>query len=318
MGDVRNLHGGWRRLRSADGWNSLRRRGAMWADRRWAGSQRRRKPTREVAFDGDPRLAIVTVNFSTTREMKSMLLTLSEQDELDMVQHVIIVDNGSRDGGLPFLRALAQRVPRVHLVERRHWLHHGPALRAGVYELDRVDAGEQHPANVLLFCDPDVVFLQPEALVAVAGSFTAHDAALVGEVRPGRAGPDIQASFIALRRDVYSRPDIAPISHDGSPAYRQQRTIAAAGLTVVDLPANRNGLILHKGRAGVAAARAYRRGHAYATVPNNEPHFMGVPDGETTWAAVEERHAGVLDVEREAELLDVLAARFATLGSAEQ
>lgn len=305
-----------RKLRTADGWNALRRRSAMWADRRWAVFERRRTPTREVPFDGDPRLAIVTVNFSTTRELKLMLLTLSEQDDLDLVERLLIVDNGSRDGGQGFLLALAARVPRVHVVERRRWLHHGPALRAGVYELERVDATDQRPANVLLFCDPDVVFLQPEALITVASCFVVHGAALVGEARPGRSGPDIQASFVAVRREVLSRPDIAPICHDGSPTYHQQRTIAAAGLTVVDLPTNRNGLVLHKGRAGVAAAQAYRPGHAYATVRTNEPHFMGVPGGEATWAAVEARHAGLLAVEREVDLLDLLAVRFATFGGA--
>jgi len=290
----------------------------MWLDRRWARLEKRWKPNSAVPFVGDLRLAIVTVNFSTTRELKSMLLTLSKQDELEMIHRLIVVDNGSRDGGLPFLRALAQRVPRLYLVERRRWLHHGPALRAGVRELDRLDAGDPHPADVLLFCDPDVVFLRPHALVALAGSFLAHDAALVGEVRSsGRPGPDIQASFVAVRRDVYAMRDIAPITHDGSPAYRHQLAIAEAGLTVVDLPANRNGLILHKGRAGVAAARNYRTGHAYSTARSREPHFMGVPDGEATWAAVEAENAELMSVEREAELIDVLATRFAAFGGGE-
>ncbi|MCU0943712.1 MAG: hypothetical protein MUE35_14365, partial [Hydrogenophaga sp.] len=35
------------------------------------------------AFDGEPRLAIVTVNYSTTRWLKLMLLTLSGQRALE-------------------------------------------------------------------------------------------------------------------------------------------------------------------------------------------------------------------------------------------
>lgn len=44
---------------------------------------------------------------------------------------------------------------------------------------------------------------------------------------------------------------------------------------------------------------------------------MGVPDGAAIWSAIEARHAALLDVEAEAELLDVLAERFEARGTAE-
>jgi glycosyltransferase involved in cell wall biosynthesis len=86
--------------------------------------------TRVPPFDDEPGLALVTVNFSTTGFLKLMLCTLGEQSRLSRLDHLVIVDNQSRDGGLPFLRALAERVPRIHLVERRHLLYQRSRIAA--------------------------------------------------------------------------------------------------------------------------------------------------------------------------------------------
>lgn len=300
------------RRRDADVVNAARRHTAMWFDRRTAAVAKRVRPPSAVARSGEPRFAVITVNFSTTRFLQMMLLTLAEQDDLGLVERVVVVDNGSRDGGPAFLRALAGRVPRLLLVERRHRLHHGPAMRAGVRALDAAQGADA--ADTLLFVDADVVFLRPDALTALADALAGHDASLVGEVRPGDPrGPDIQASLFAVRRDVYARHDVAPLVHDGSPARRMQESVVAAGLTVVDLPTNRGGLTLHRGRAGVAAAARYRPRHAYATASQQEAHFMGVADGEATWSAVEARLAPLLDGDP-TRLVEVLAERLSGLG----
>jgi hypothetical protein len=153
------------RLRTArdrgDVIQTLRRHLGEWVDQTGARAYHRVGPRPALApFDGDPRLALITVNYSTTRFLKLMLCTLSEQTELWFLQQLVIVDNHSRDRGAPFLRALAARAPRVHLVERRAFLNHAAGMRAGIRALDRVERGlrpDQH-ATVLLFCDPDVVF----------------------------------------------------------------------------------------------------------------------------------------------------------------
>ena len=283
----------------------------MALDRGLAQIARRRVPSLPVPFDGDPRLALITVNFSTTRWLTLMLLTLSEQDGLGLLHDLVVVDNGSRDGGRPLLRDLAERVPKLQLVERERWLHHGPAMRAGVRALDRADTVGDRPANVLLFCDPDVIFLRSDALQAVAECFGHLGAALAGEVRhSGGPGPDIQASLFAVRRDVHARRDVYPLVHDGSPAHRHQGSIHAAGLTVIDLPTNRSGLVLHRGRTAVAAAGEFHSHHPYATALMQEPHYMGVPDGEATWASVERRYERLLRPEHAGELVDTLAERL--------
>jgi Glycosyl transferase family 2 len=288
--------------------DAVRRRSAMLVDRTWARVPNRVTPTRAVPFDGDARFALITVNFSTTRYLKLMLLTLSEQASLSRLGRVIVVDNGSRDGAESFLQRL-ERVPGVHVVRRRHRLHHGPAMRAGVRALDRIDAGDVRPANVLLFCDTDVIFRDQRTLGLLGEAFDGG-AALAGEIRPRREGADIQASFFAVRRDVAARRDVAPLVHDGAPARRQQASIWRLGLTVADFPSNRGGFVLHRGRTGVAAAAALHPNHAYASAARAAPHFMGVPDGAAIWQAVEDRWAELLDPAAEDRLTEELARRM--------
>lgn len=306
----------WRRLFGSGALRRVRRRAAMAADRLVAVPWKRFGPARvSVPFDDDPRFALVTVNFSTTHYLKLLLLTLAEQEHLGLMHRIVVVDNGSRDGGAELLDRLAARVDRLHALHRRRWLGHGPGMRSGVRALDRIDGQAARPANLLLFTDTDVVFRSPDVLAALAGT-ALSGAALVGEVRRGvNPEPDIQASFFAVRRDVFARRDVPPPVHDGSPTYRLQRAIFASGLPVVDLPTNHGGLTLHRGRAGIDAATRFRPRHHYAGVANDEPHFMGVLGGATIWTAIEARHATLLTADAEGRLLDHLAARFEALGT---
>src|SRR5262249_28249265 len=187
---------------------------------------------------------------------KLMLLTLTEQDALSRVHRIVIVDNRSRDGGVPFLRALARRVGRVDLTEHRHFLNHARGMRSCVATLDRIDRGEPAvpPANLLLFCDPDVVFLNPATLRDLGDAVVEENAAFAGELRRPPPDLDVQASFFVVQRDTYQRGDIVPLVNHGSPALWMQRSIWRAGLPVVDFPSNYGGYILHRGRSAVEAA----------------------------------------------------------------
>lgn len=293
--------------------NRLRRQVEMRLDQAWGLARNRFGRTPAVdEFDGDPRFALLTVNFSTTRYLKLMLLTLSEQEELGLLSRIVVADNRSRDGGRRFLQRLSERVDRLHLVENRVFLSHARGMRRALGELDRVEAGlaADERSNLLVFCDTDVIFRSHEVLLDLAASVIAHDAALVGELRSLHEVPDIQASFFVVRRDVYGRRTVRPWVNHGSPAYWMQRSIWRAGLTVVDFPSNQGGHILHRGRAGVEAAAQFSPRHAYAKVERRAPHFMGVPDGARVWAATEERHERLLRVENEPELIDHLARKF--------
>jgi hypothetical protein len=288
--------------------NAARRHAEQRLDQAWVVTAARLKRRGTIPrFDADPRFAIVTVNASTTRYLKLMLITLSEQHHLDdFLREIVIVDNDSRDGGPPFLRTLAQRVECVRLVSLRTLRNHARGMRAGVRTLTS-------DANVVLFCDPDVVWRNPDTLLDLAAVMTVHGAGIAGEPRGQGRNPDIQASFLAVRRDVLDRRDVRPPVNHGSPLLWLQADVVSAGLTVVQFPSNHGGYILHRGRTAVAAAREYTPGRSYATAPTRVPHFMGVPDGAAIWAEIEARHAALLEPDAEPALLDRLASRLGTV-----
>ena len=184
-------------------------------------------------FDGDPRLALIAVNFSTTCYLKLMLLTLCEQRDLHRVHRIVIVDNDSRDEGKPFLRRLAACVQRLHLVENHFFPTHAQGLRNGAAFLNQYEASgsTSRPCNLFLFCDTDVIFLNPRTLTDLTAALAEPKAALAGELRRELfPSPEAQASFFLLRRDCYARPDVAPFVHHGAPTYWMQRSLWRAQL----------------------------------------------------------------------------------------
>lgn len=268
-----------------------------------------RPPPKIAPFDGAPKFALVTVNYSTLRWLKLMLLTLSEQNALALVTDIVIVDNASRDGSQDFLRQLAARVPGIQLVENRYFLNHARGMRLGFKALNNGASA----SNVVLSIDTDVIFLRQDALQALASEFR-QGAALAGEIRHGIYDvPEAQASFVATRRDVMARRDIMPWVNHGAPSYWMQKSIRKAGLPISDFRSNEDGYALHRGRAGVAAAKAFRPGGSYGSVANDAPHFMGVPRGDEIWREVEAKWEKWLTPDTQGECTDWLAQRFVAL-----
>ena len=266
-------------------------------------------PENAPTFDGSPRLALITVNFSTLRWLKLMLLTLSGQKALGLLTDIVVVDNASRDGSLGFLRQLAARVPRIRLIENRYFLSHARGMRLGFKALRRSSS----TSNVVLSIDTDVIFLRKDVLEALAREFE-NGAALAGEMRHGLYDvPEAQASFVAARRDVMARRDVLPWVNHGAPSYWMQKSIRKAGLPISDFRSNEGGYALHRGRAGVAAAKIFRPSGSYGSIPNDEPHFMGIPRGAEIWREVEDNWAKWLAPDTEGECIDYLARRFAAL-----
>lgn len=297
--------------------NRLRRRLEERLDQAWAWARWMARPLPPAPpFDGEPRFALLTVNRSTTRYLKLLLLTLCEQQHLGLVRRIVICDNASRDGGAGFTHRLAQRVPRVHLVTNRFFLNHARGMRRCIGALIALEAEipESARSNLLLCCDTDVVFRDPATLAQLGRAIVAKQAAFAGELRHGVwPYPEAQASFLAVRADWYTRPGIVPWVNHGSPSYWMQRSIWRSQGRVVDFPSNHGGYILHRGRSAVEAAQIHARFSSHAGARAVRPHFMGVKGGEEIWAALEARHAPLLLPAAEGELLELLAAR---LGSA--
>jgi hypothetical protein len=89
-----------------------------------------------------------------------------------------------------------------------------------------------------------------------------------------------------------------------------QRSIWRAGLPVVNFPSNHGGYILHRGRAGVAAARLFFPYSSYATIHNSDAHYMGVPEGAKIWEGIEARWQDLLLPEAQERLIAHLAKQF--------
>jgi hypothetical protein len=276
-----------------------------------------RPPVAEPRFDGDPRFALLTVNRSTTRYLKLLLLTLLEQSALSRVRRIIVCDNDSRDGGMDFLRRLSAAVPDIHVVARPALAlghSHAQGMRAAIQIRNRVEAGLPGPArsNLLLFIDPDVVFRNRDALADLGDVFREGDAAAAGELRDDLYPyPEAQASFLAVRSDWCARADVWPWVNHGAPSYWLQRSIWRAGGRIAHFPSNQGGYILHRGRAAIAAIAHSAPLSSYATVPAL-PHFMGVPDGPAIWAAIEAQHEALLAPAAEASLLARLVAAWSS------
>jgi hypothetical protein len=163
----------------------------------------------------------------------------------------------------------------------------------------------------MLFCDTDIVFRRRETLEHLANCFSSGAVGFAGELRFGAYPlPEAQASFIAVRRDVYDRPETVPMVHHGAPAYFMQCSLRRAGVGISDFPSNFGGYILHHGRAGVAATRKYRPRDAHATASTFLPHYMGVPGGAEIWNEVESRFAHLLEPEAEQDLIQLLSTRL--------
>lgn len=294
--------------------DKVRRHAGQRADQLFAMAGRRLGPRPDTpAWDGDPRIALLTVNFSTTRYLKLMLSTLAEQDDLDLLHRIVICDNASRDNPEPLLSALESGIDRVTVIRNPRPYSHARGMRSALRALREAEQYDARPANILLFCDTDVVFRNPGTLRALADLFVDEGVAFAGELRRGLFDyPEAQASFLAVRRDWADRRQTAPWVDHGSPAYWLQRSIWRQGGQGADFPSNLGGFILHRGRAGVAAARRFIPRHHLRDVAYVDPHFMGVPNGATIWDAVESRHAELLD---ERNLAGLLASLAAALGS---
>ncbi len=289
----------------------VRRRVEERIDQGWALVRRRIQPPLAVeAFDGDVRFAVVTVNFSTSRWLALMLLTLGEQRGLDRVRRVVVVDNASRDDGRNLPRALAAHGARVSVIENRLWLSHGRGMRSGLRRLDALERAlpAHERTNVVLFVDTDVVFRDETTLERLATLFATQGVAAAGELRHGLYPvPEAQASFLAVRRDHLARHDVAPWVDHGAPAYWLQRSLWRAGLSIADFPSNRGGFVLHRGRSGVAAAQRHHPRRSYGSA-SHEPHFMAIAGGAEIWSAIESRWAPLLA--DEPALVAHLATRF--------
>ena len=288
--------------------NTIRRHLAQSADQLYAIAEKKLTSRYDADdFDGDARFALITVNYSTCYYLKLMLITLCQQDNLDKLNRILIVDNNSKDGSLPFLQNLEKKIGKVHVLQNTFFCHHARGLRLGIKALSTIEKHEKLKSTLILACDTDIIFRNTKTLTELASVFENKKASFAGELRYSQSVcPQAQASFLCFTRESYAQKTTSPLVYHGSPAFWMQRSLWKKGAYLHDFPSNFGGYILHRGRSGVAAAGKYNPLSSFATVTNAQAHYMGVENGESLWQDCEKKYSHLLTKEKENELIDYL------------
>jgi Glycosyl transferase family 2 len=170
---------------------------------------------------------------------------------------IVVVDNGSTDGSVEVLDALAG-AGLIHLIRNPSQRYHGPALSQGVSWL----AERQHevdPADRLDYIwvvDSDVVVLRSDTVVDAVAALKAAGAAAVGQrvlddvhtrlLRHSRAM--LHPSSLLFDPALLWRPPIPPFVEAGAPALALQFAADEQGLRLLDFPFVEQGYLVHLGR----------------------------------------------------------------------
>jgi hypothetical protein len=289
-------HAVWRRARELRDWSSVLTRRACQAPL-----------VDHAAYDGEPRVALVSVSFNTRELTKLMLLTLAEQPWARQLRRVLLVDNASSDGSFDFLTNLAA-ASRVSAVRNPGSTSHGVGLRFGLDWLEQADQAlpSSQRCNLYWVVDTDILFLRPDSLPLLVEDLHRTQAALMGELQFDLGEPYAHPCSLLLRRDAYRDPRTLPFVDHGAPALWLERSLRRARLGLRDFPMRRDEHILHRGRGSIAEVNRLGLSHAYATV-RDTAHFHGNPRGAQLWQEAEARHADRLGPDNEQRAIEFIA-----------
>ena len=213
-------------------------------------------PTRATS-GGARRLGIVAVNFNTRQLIAQLVFSLYRLLGRDQFETIVIVDNGSTDGSVELLQALAD-AQLINLLRNSSQRYHGPALTQGVSWLaERQETLE--PAQRLDYVwviDSDVVVLRSDTVSDAVDALESSGAAAVGQKildpalnRVLRHSPAmLHPSSIVLDPARIWQPSIPPFVEDGAPALALQAAADAQGLHIAAFPFIEDGYLVHLGR----------------------------------------------------------------------
>lgn len=291
--------------------NKLWRRAREVSDQASVGISRLRASSIGVPFDGEPRVALLSVSFNTHELTKLMLLTLAERAWAPRLQRVVIADNRSSDDSPQFLKALGDS-GAILFVTNPGATSHGVGLRFAIEQLEAFESklppGER--SNVWLVADTDIIFERDDTLDLVKAELRRDHAALVGEMQFDLGEPYAHPCCFWLRSDAYHDERVWPFVDHGAPALWLQRSLRGAGWKVLDFPARSENHIVHRGRGTIAGINQLALRHAYAHV-QDAAHFHGNPDGKLLWQQAEARHSSRLGSTNDAAAVAFIAAGLA-------
>lgn len=230
----------------------------------------------------------VSVNYNTADLIALLIWSLHRILDTDL-RSVVVVDNGSTDGSLELLHALAD-AGLCELVVNPTNRHHGPALTQAMSHLAGL-ASEAPERSWIWFLDSDCVIARADAAEKALATATASGAALVGEPHWDRWNEETRFFACSLLLDPARvwRAEIGAFEDGGDPVGEFGVWCRTQGVPAASFPFTREGHVVHLGRATLAGVRergettnplfAWSRDH-------HEPHFQAVPGAEAKYAAI--------------------------------
>jgi hypothetical protein len=197
-----------------------------------------------------PRVAVVTVNYNTKELLARLIFSLRRiVDDSVVLGPIVVVDNRSTDGSVPFLELLAEAgAIEAFLNDRQKY--HGPGLNQGIDFL-RAQAARKRPGfddiDFVFVVDSDVFITRGEIFSAAIGAMKAVDSSMAGEFVPNEyiAGGDAHVSSLLFDPAVCWRRGLHPFEEHGAPALEFQRSMVRRGLVRLDFPFRNHLYLVH-------------------------------------------------------------------------
>ena len=234
---------------------------------------------------------VVSTNYNTKELIAHLLWSLYHflGDEL---HSVLIVDNGSTDGSVEVLQAVAG-AGLCELIINQENRQHGPALSQAITHLAQAQQGQSAAHPWLWLLDSDCLIARCDAATRAIMAAREARAAVVGESYWNRwhnthrfAG----YSFLLDPAQVW-QPTIGVIPDGGDPIGDFGQACHAHGTPMLSFPFTQEGYLIHRGRSTLATVR--QRGESANPLyewarDHHEPHFQEV-------AGARERYAALID-----------------------
>lgn len=235
-----------------------------------------------------PRGVIVaTVNYNTKEHIAHLLWSLYRflGDEL---RSIVVVDNGSTDGSLELLQAMAT-VDLCELIVNQQNAHHGPALSQAISYIAGSYQPQTGPRPWLWLLDSDCMIAHENAAQHAIRAAHAANASLIGEAYWNRWNAVEQFAGYSLLLDPAHvwRAEVGSIPDGGDPIGDFEKACRANGLSTLSFPFVKEGYLIHVGRSTLAAVheRHETANPLYEWAKeHHEPHFQELPHAQARYA----------------------------------
>ncbi len=264
-------------------WHRPRR---LWTDTRERLSRTQWPTTASTSASPDARVAMVTVNYNTLELIAHLLFSVMRVLPKNAISEIVVVDNGSTDGSLEFLRSL-HAFGLIHLIENSRYPYHGPGLNRGISYLAQRGRQPATRARLIWVLDSDAIVMAPNSLDRFIQSMAGPDVAMAGQLQPyDQPRPRLSAyahpAALMIDPAVVWRHRVPAFLEDGAPGVIMQHSLRRRGAKITDVRAFDEGLILHLGsgtlRVLAAEERRDNRYFNWATM-HQYHHFHGQENG---------------------------------------